>query len=279
VQRRKDHSLYPIEVHLSLISGKGRPVFIAVILDITERKKNEEELERYRGQLETMVEQRTGELACAKEVTEGVNKILYEALTCEDEEGLSQLCLGVARRLTGAEYGFIGEINERGRMDTFALDQAGWDRCRIPETQASGMIRDMVVRGIWASVITSGHSQIIKSPAAHEDSVGIPEGHPELESFLGVPLLHAGRTFGLIGLANKDGGFTEADREAVEALATAFVQVLKHLRAESDAKKNATDRQKALNLMVGRELRMAELKNEIRELQKKVGVPENEGGE
>jgi len=41
--RRKDGSLYPVEVHLQLMDGES-PVFVAFILDITERKKAEEKL-------------------------------------------------------------------------------------------------------------------------------------------------------------------------------------------------------------------------------------------
>jgi PAS domain S-box-containing protein len=45
VHRRKDGSLYPVEVHLQLMSHNA-DVFVAVILDITERKRAEEEIER-----------------------------------------------------------------------------------------------------------------------------------------------------------------------------------------------------------------------------------------
>ena len=43
VHRRKDGTLYPVEVHLQLMAGEP-PVFAAIILDITERKQMEERL-------------------------------------------------------------------------------------------------------------------------------------------------------------------------------------------------------------------------------------------
>jgi len=50
--RRKDGSLYPVEVNLQLSSFESREVFVAIILDITERKQAEEKLreseKRYR---------------------------------------------------------------------------------------------------------------------------------------------------------------------------------------------------------------------------------------
>jgi PAS domain S-box-containing protein len=44
--RRADGSLYPVEVHLQSVSHAGQPVFLAVILDITERQKVEKDRER-----------------------------------------------------------------------------------------------------------------------------------------------------------------------------------------------------------------------------------------
>jgi PAS domain S-box-containing protein len=43
VHRRADGSLYPVEVHLQLVELEGQRVFLAMILDITERKLAEEE--------------------------------------------------------------------------------------------------------------------------------------------------------------------------------------------------------------------------------------------
>ncbi len=46
VHKRTDGSTYPVEVHLQLIKNGGGPVFLAVVLDITERKQVEEELRK-----------------------------------------------------------------------------------------------------------------------------------------------------------------------------------------------------------------------------------------
>ncbi|MDQ6958274.1 MAG: PAS domain S-box protein [Mariprofundaceae bacterium] len=41
VHRRKDGSLYPVEIHLQLSTLESRRVFVAIVLDITERKQSE----------------------------------------------------------------------------------------------------------------------------------------------------------------------------------------------------------------------------------------------
>ncbi len=51
VHRRKDGSLYPVEVHLHLSAFESSPAFVAVTLDITERKRTEDELRESEEQL------------------------------------------------------------------------------------------------------------------------------------------------------------------------------------------------------------------------------------
>lgn len=66
---RKDGSYYPGDISASLIRDSGgKPLaFIGVIRDITERKKTEEELARYRKNLEEQVSERTAELERSNE--------------------------------------------------------------------------------------------------------------------------------------------------------------------------------------------------------------------
>lgn len=46
VHKRKDGSLYPVEVYLQLSTFESAPAFVAIILDITERKQAEDALRR-----------------------------------------------------------------------------------------------------------------------------------------------------------------------------------------------------------------------------------------
>jgi len=57
--QRKDGSSYPVEVSLQYASEDSPPVFLAIIEDVTQRKKIETELESHRFHLEKLVEERT----------------------------------------------------------------------------------------------------------------------------------------------------------------------------------------------------------------------------
>ncbi len=63
LHKRMDGELFTADVSLTLISLHGREVLYVLWRDITEHKLREEELRRYRGELESLVAQRTQSLA------------------------------------------------------------------------------------------------------------------------------------------------------------------------------------------------------------------------
>jgi diguanylate cyclase (GGDEF)-like protein/PAS domain S-box-containing protein len=198
-----------------LRDSEGRPTgILGVTRDITERREVEKELLR-RGA-----------------VLGVISKVLRETLSCETDADVARVCIEEAQQLTSSEFGFIGEINQSGRFDTIALTDPGWEACRMPRSSSARMIKDMELRGIWATVLRDEGPVIVNDPASHPDRVGTPEGHPPLSSFLGVPLKNRGKTIGMIGLANKASGYDLADQENVEGISTAFVEALNRKRAE-----------------------------------------------
>ncbi len=182
------------------------------------------------------------ELAACLETDEGMRRqvalltaivrIFRDTLPCETEEEVARICLAVAEELTGSGIGFIGELNADGLFDTTTLSAAGWEACKVPRSEAEQMLKSMPNRGINRVGLTRHTSWIVNAPADHPDAVKKPDGHPPLTSFLGVPLRYAGGVTGMIALANKAGGYTDADRVDVEALAVVFVEALNRRRAE-----------------------------------------------
>jgi PAS domain S-box-containing protein len=60
--RRKNGTFYPVEVRLQLSHAGVWPMFVAVVQDITEKKKTEQELAQHRFHLEELVSKRTADL-------------------------------------------------------------------------------------------------------------------------------------------------------------------------------------------------------------------------
>ncbi len=55
---------------------------------------------------------------------------------------------------------------------------------------------------------------------------------PPLSSFLGVPLKNNGKTTGIIGVSNREGGYTDSQQKALEQLAPAIIETIMRKRAE-----------------------------------------------
>ena len=85
--RRKDGSVYPVDVHLQLMND-GTPMFVSIVLDITERKRAETQLR------------------AAKEAAESASESLRE--TVADLERFNQLAVGRELRMIELKQ----EVNE-----------------------------------------------------------------------------------------------------------------------------------------------------------------------
>ncbi len=159
-------------------------------------------------------------------VANAINQVLQDTINPQTDNEIGELWLKMAEDMTGSKYGFVGEINEEGKYDALALSDPGWDACRIPGTNKTRLIMNMVFRGFWGMPVTTGESIIVNAPDQHPQSVGRPEGHPPLTAFLGVPMKHNGKVIGMFALANKEGGYDEEDVKCIELLSLSFVEAL-----------------------------------------------------
>ena|GEM_PF-3588855 len=167
---------------------------------------------------------------------EGIRRVFSATLTEETENDIAGACLSLAVEITGAMFGFVGLVNERGLLDTKSLSEYGWKKCGIPESEAAGLIQNMELASFWGRVIKEGAPQLVNDPASDPDFIGTPDGHPSIESFLGVPLKDGGETVGIIALANREGGFRTEDLEDLQALGVALTEALNRRRAQDEVR-------------------------------------------
>ena len=158
--------------------------------------------------------------------------LFRETLICETEEEVARVCLSISEKLTGSRYGFIGELSPEGLFDTTTLSDAGWNACGVPREEALVLLKRMPNRGINRIGLREGKSWIINDTTAHPESVPKPAGHPDITSFMGVPMKYLGGITGMIAVAGKKAGYTIDDQQDLEALSVALVEVLNRRRAE-----------------------------------------------
>lgn len=151
--------------------------------------------------------------------------------------GLLESLVEIAMGLTGAQYGALGVVGSHGFLVDFIHRGVG------PETAQE--IGHLPLGLGLLGTITRGASVRTQEVASHPDSTGWPEGHPPMESFLGVPLRTRNEVFGNIYLADKPGGFTAEDQGTIETLsiiagsAVANVRIHRRLREAAVAEDRA----------------------------------------
>ncbi len=230
--KRKDGSKIEVSLNASAVRDKqGNVIYsVSALRDITKRKRIELELQKQYTYHKELIK----ELRRQSNVTEAINKVLQEALTCETLEEVGKICLSIGEDLTSSKFGFIGLINEAGLFDTIAISDPGFAACKLPGSEKIELISNMNLDGIDRSTMREGKSRIVNDPANHPDSKGTPKGHPQITAFLGVPFKRWGETIGMIGMANKERGYEAADQSAIEAISVAFVEVLKRMQKEKE---------------------------------------------
>jgi len=127
-----------------------------------------------------------------------------------DIERLLHDMLEVARELTGARYAALGVLDDRRerleRFLTVGIDEA-----------VHAAIGDLPCgRGILGVLIADSRPLRLHDVREHPQSYGFPVNHPPMRSFLGVPIVVRGESFGNLYLTEKQAGdFDAGDEEAV----------------------------------------------------------------
>jgi GAF domain-containing protein len=114
----------------------------------------------------------------------------------------------------------------------------GWTECLMyDKTGHRRSPGSFVVHGLYGNVINSEKSFFTNDPQSHLDSIGVPHGHPQLTSFLGVPLVLDGKIIGMLGVANREDGYSHEQQADLEAIAPAIAPAFHRKRSEMVCKR------------------------------------------
>ena len=136
-----------------------------------------------------------------------------------------QQIVDAVRELAQAEYAALGVPNASGYLETFVHSGLTADQAHHIAHAPKGL-------GLLGALIHEQRS--VRVPSLHQDprSAGFPAGHPEMSSFLGVPIVAGNEVLGNLYLTNKLVGneFTAADQELVEMLAVHAAVAIQNAR-------------------------------------------------
>lgn len=197
---------------------------LAAIQDITERRKAEKELLFQQQQLEAIAQ------AQESFISEDTITDVFEVL------------LNNLLNVSNSEYGFISEVlydeQEAPYLKTHALTNIAWDentRKLYEENHKNGFeFRNL--NTLFGAVLTEQKVVISNTPKSDPRSGGLPHGHPPMNSFIGIPFMVEGAMLGVVGLANRPGGYNHAFVQRIQP----FVSTIGRLVS---AKKQQQERQ------------------------------------
>ncbi len=126
----------------------------------------------------------------------------------------------LAMQLTGARYAMLSYLKEgEKQFIPLGMDNAAMEKLKDHPPQGLGLLGLL-----W------NERQVVRAEhiARHPKSIGFPEGHAPMTTFLGVPIEFAGKMIGALYLTDKEGGcpFSDDDESAVRMLASSCAVAL-----------------------------------------------------
>ena len=131
--------------------------------------------------------------------------------------------LNLHLHLADSEYGFLGEVmrtaDGQPHLKAYAVKSLAPDE---PTRTAERAARSGELHGfepLIHKVLGSQRTVIVNDPRGQLRG-GLPPGHPPLSAVLGIPFVVEGEFVGMVGLANRPGGYDEALVNWLEPLTT-----------------------------------------------------------
>ncbi len=149
----------------------------------------------------------TRQLIALDQAVRGISGVL-------DVDRVLQLITDRVRDLVEAQYAAIGIVDAQGAIERFITSGiSDEDRARIGALPHG--------RGLLGLIIRENRTYRIPDIATHPERYGFPPHHPEMHSFLGMPITVSGTVVGRLYLTNKLGAakFSPDDQSLVEMFA------------------------------------------------------------
>lgn len=164
---------------------------------------------------------------------------LYEAIGALTSELSLDLVLqkvtDLSRDLAQASYSALGVLGGNGMLVQFLTSGLTPD-----ERDRIGSLP--VGKGVLGLLRTDGQPIRLRDLTKHPRSVGFPTHHPDMKSFLGVPIVYKGRVLGNIYLTNKIGAeeFSREDETLLSVFAAQSAVAIENARLFENESRRST---------------------------------------
>lgn len=216
-------------------------LLFAVARDITVQKATEENLSRTNALLRT------------------VNRAQARFIEGTGRADLFDSLLEAVLKLTDSEFGFIGEVfyteENQPYLKMQSISNISWnDETRaLYERMADTGMEFRNLNTLFGRVMTESRPIISNDPPHDPRAGGLPHDHPPLHAFAGMPFFRGKDLIGMVGLANRPGGYGLGLVEFLQPFLTTCAGLVEGIRNQSrrEQAESALDRMARLDDLTG----------------------------
>lgn len=224
-------------------------------------KKNRSERERTRA---------SENLIRSNKLLDAIRYIQSKFILSPKPQVMMDELLAVLLSLTNSEFGIIGEVlrDENGNeyLNAFAVSNIAWNEQtrQLYDKHLETGFKFYNMDNLIGSIIKTGKAVISLDPANDARRGTLPEGHPQLRSFLGMPIYSGDALTGIAAIANREGGYDEELIEFLQPFSSACGNIIeaysnyrRRIKAEDDLRE--------LNQSLGKRIRVEAEKRLVQE--------------
>lgn len=180
----------------------------------------------------------------SNELLRTVSQTLMNFISLKESANPFDTMLEELLRMTASKYGFVGEViyEDSGvpYLKSHALTNIAWseETRNFYAAHAETGMEFRNLNTLFGQVMVTGRPVVSNSPATDPRAGGLPKGHPALNAFLGMPIYSGSALIGMIGLANRPGGYDEKLMSSLELFLSTCSNLILAFRAER-ARQNA----------------------------------------
>ena len=234
-------------ISLQLITKNGKHIDTGFLFEKHSSKKEDEVL--YQGMIvaDPLHLSQIKEIQQLEKLNENLSSLHHAILNQKSFSSNLDELLTSLLDFTESQFGFLGEVlydqDENPYLKTHSITDISWNE----ETSAfykrykeQGMeFRNLDT--LFGRVLTSKQLLISNQPASDHRGAGIPKGHPPLEAFIGIPIVHEDELLGMIGLANRKEGYNEDMAIKLKSITKGYAGLIKSIRNNRNMEQQSRD--------------------------------------